>query len=112
MQTEGGRRAMGRVGVQAYLVLLLIAAGWMRPVVVGADAPRAGYLSAWGRMSEGLLGSGYPPCCPFRPFPVPAAGLTNAVSAAVGQDHALAACSDGTVWAWGANPGGTLGFSS
>jgi alpha-tubulin suppressor-like RCC1 family protein len=44
-----------------------------------------------------------------KPLPKKIAGLHNVVSVSMGWEHCLAACRDGSVWAWGAGDHGALG---
>lgn len=66
-----------------------------------------GTLWGWGLNGVfGQLGTG---TTFHRPTPVPASGLGEVVSLAVGPSHSVALKRDGTVWSWGSNDWGMLG---
>ncbi len=78
---------------------------------------RDGTLWAWGDNFDGQLGTGEIPdpnhsgANPPHPVPAQVTTLGNTVvSVAAGISHALALMADGTVWAWGFNSHGDLGF--
>jgi alpha-tubulin suppressor-like RCC1 family protein len=74
---------------------------------------RDGTLWAWGYSQHGRLGLGYPSdsqTCVVTPTRVGGASDWAAVSA--GMDHALALKTDGTLWVWGGNNSGQLGFGN
>jgi alpha-tubulin suppressor-like RCC1 family protein len=66
-----------------------------------------GTLWAWGNNQFGELGGGSQGNSQLTPVQVP--GLTQVVSVAAGERHALALRRDGSVWAWGDNTFGQLG---
>jgi len=71
-----------------------------------------GTVWAWGQNDKGQLGINL--SWGTRNFPVQvvdanSSPLTNIISVAAGENHALALTSDGTVWSWGANDKGQLG---
>jgi alpha-tubulin suppressor-like RCC1 family protein len=66
-----------------------------------------GNVWAWGYNHSGELGIGSSISLVASPTQV--TGLTNVVSIAGGDEHALALTSDGTVWTWGRNFQGRLG---
>jgi alpha-tubulin suppressor-like RCC1 family protein len=66
-----------------------------------------GTVWAWGDNSAGELGRGT--VTDHEVTPAPVAGLAGVVKIAAGCEYSLALRSDGTVWAWGANPVGELG---
>ena len=76
---------------------------------LGLDA--SGTVWSWGQNIDGELGNGtispFTECCSNTPAPVP--GLSGVVSVAAGSNFSLAARSDGSVWAWGADDVGQLG---
>ena len=77
-----------------------------------------GRVLSWGSDRTGQLGRGgalQPRPAPTPPpgpslTPAPVVDLSNVVSIAAGAEHALAARSDGTVWAWGGNEENQLGL--
>jgi cysteine-rich repeat protein len=84
-----------------------IAAGTMNTCAIGNDDT----LRCWGRGGWGANGDG---SYTDRTTPVTVAtttGLTGAIAVAVGNHHACAVSTDGTVWCWGEN-NGALGNNS
>jgi len=83
-----------------------IAAGLRTSFAVRND----GAVLSWGSNNYGVLGAG-PGAAFTRATPDLVVGLGNATAVATGTGllHALALCSDGSVWAWGANNYGQLG---
>jgi alpha-tubulin suppressor-like RCC1 family protein len=71
-----------------------------------------GTVWTWGRNLQGQLGDGLQILGgqPNRPTPGQVQGLTGVVAIAVGQIHAVALRSDGTVWGWGGGSSGQLGY--
>ena len=73
-----------------------------------------GALESWGRNDFGQLGQGTVqsgwggPTCPAMVLPPGKQWL----KVAAGDNHSLAIASDGTLWAWGRNDLGQLGFTS
>lgn len=66
-----------------------------------------GAAKCWGNNSNGQLGNG---TTTVSPVPVTVSGLSSGVvSIAVGENHACAALSDGTVKCWGNNAQGQFG---
>jgi alpha-tubulin suppressor-like RCC1 family protein len=68
-----------------------------------------GTVWAWGRNSNGELGTGTTSSTP-RLSPAPVPGITDAVWIAGGVGYALAVTADGKVWGWGLNTKGQLGL--
>lgn len=69
---------------------------------------RGGTVECWGNNNSGQLGDGMAYTTP-RATPEPVPGITDAVSVAVGQQHACALLADGTARCWGDNSGMRLG---
>lgn len=82
-------------------------------IAAGADHSLAlrsdGTVWAWGRNSYGEIGDGiggYQDA--LRPVQV--SGLSNVIGVAAGGYHSIAIKSDGTIWTWGLNNYGQLGY--
>jgi alpha-tubulin suppressor-like RCC1 family protein len=92
------------------LVALCVAAICAGPALA---AGRAGTVWAWGRNSDGQLGDGTT-TGKTPPMQVQGFGgsgyLTGVIAVAGGGTHTDALKSDGTVWAWGGNAYGQLGY--
>jgi hypothetical protein len=69
---------------------------------------RDGTVQCFGNNNYGQLGDGMTSAKP-RATPSPVVGLTQAVTVAVGQQHACALLKDGTARCWGDNSSGRLG---
>jgi alpha-tubulin suppressor-like RCC1 family protein len=67
-----------------------------------------GTVWAWGSDGSGQLGDGGTNT--NQNAPVQASGLTDVVAVAAGLNHSLAVKNDGTVYAWGSNSKGQLGY--
>src|ERR1700738_1723454 len=80
-----------------------IAAGLAHAVAVKSD----GTIWAWGSNQNGELGNSS--VTGYSATPVQVSNVANAIAVSSSFDHTLALCSDGTVWAWGANNSGQLG---
>ena len=65
---------------------------------------------AWGANVDGALGNGSTAFSSSTPVQV--SGLSGVTQIAAGNNTGYALLSDGTVWAWGANAGGSLGNGS
>jgi len=82
-------------------------------VTVGAGANHSqglksdGTLWAWGNNTEGQLGDGTTNWPNFSPEQI--GTDKNWISLGTGFSHSLGLKSDGSLWAWGFNPGGQLG---
>lgn len=78
---------------------------------VSPPAPTAPW--AWGDNSQGQLGNSTNYLAPFPTLsPAPVSGLlAGAVDIAAGGYHSLVLLSDGTVWAWGQDSHGQVGYS-
>src|SRR5262249_36837303 len=83
----------------------------VRAIAAGANFSLAvkndGSVWAWGR--NGSSESGQPSNTLKVTTPTQVAGISDAVSVAGGDFHALAVKSDGTVWGWGSNTEGQIG---
>jgi alpha-tubulin suppressor-like RCC1 family protein len=102
------------------------------PLAIGADFALAittnGTIESWGDNSAGQFGDGltiipnafYYAGCWYLPTgfsntsqgPVPLPGMSNWVSVAAGADHVLAIQNGGSLWAWGNNASGQLGYTN
>ena len=86
-----------------------IAAGEAHTCAVLAN----GTSNCWGLNSSGQLGNG---TSTNSPRPVVVSGLTNvtgiAAGGALGSSHTCALRADGSVWCWGSNNAGQLGFGN
>ncbi|HQW68306.1 MAG TPA: T9SS type A sorting domain-containing protein [Flavobacterium sp.] len=73
-----------------------------------------GTLWSWGNNDYGQCGLGYsfPTLTATVNTPTQVGTDTNWVKVAVGWYHSLGLKSDGTLWSWGANSGGSLGINS
>jgi len=90
--------------------IVTVAGGASHSIALLAD----GSLYAWGYNIPGQLGNGTTSDCRTPTGVVRAAVLYGKVvtAVAVGGNHNLALCSDGTLAAWGANESGQLGNNS
>jgi uncharacterized repeat protein (TIGR01451 family) len=71
-----------------------------------------GTIWAWGDNDDGQLGDGTTTTWPGRMTPAQVAGLAGVIAIGAGNLHSLAVKGDGTVWAWGNNDFGQLGYES
>jgi alpha-tubulin suppressor-like RCC1 family protein len=72
-----------------------------------------GTVMSWGEGTDGQLGAGgdaNAATAPSGPTPLQVLGLTGVIAIAAGDQHALALKSDGTIWSWGLNVYGQLGY--
>lgn len=76
--------------------------------VVGVKAD--GTVWSWGVGSHGELGTGQAYVEESTPKPIP--NMTNFTEVATGGGHFLALRKDGTVWSWGDNRCGQLGYET
>lgn len=98
--------AVDRSGILAGKQVTAIAAGDQQSFALCSD----GTVAAWGRNTNGQLGNGTQ-IGSNRPVAVDFSGILggkSVVSLIAGADHTLAACSDGTLVAWGRNHRGQL----
>lgn len=100
-QTSAPVRIEGISGVVA------VTAGFNYGLALKSD----GTVWAWGANSQGLLGEGAPPNYSTAQ-PVQVVGLADIVAISGGDLHAVAIKSDGTVWTWGSNTFGQLGYGT
>jgi len=84
-----------------------ISCGWFHVAAVTGS----GTVSCWGANGYGQLGNG---TTTFEPSPVSVVGLSGVTIKAVaaGEEHTLALSTSGTVYAWGNNQSGQLGYST
>ncbi|MCI5604818.1 MAG: hypothetical protein MR413_04125, partial [Clostridia bacterium] len=74
---------------------------------------KTGIVYAWGNNASGQLGidSSSSKSAVARPIAVPSGRtLPKFVAIAAGENHSVALAEDGSVWAWGANGDGQLGY--
>lgn len=93
-----------------------VAAGGAHSAAIAVD----GTLYTWGANGNGQLGVTSSDTCysggvvevPCARYPNEVSALAGVVAVATGGIHTVAALSNGTVWAWGANGSGQLGTGS
>ena len=83
-----------------------LAIGYSTTVGVKAD----GTVWSWGSDYDGSLGNGRKPT--QQPIPTPITGMTDFIEVAGTSSHFLALRKDGSVWAWGDNRYGQLGYAT
>ena len=83
-----------------------LAIGYMTTVGVKED----GTVWSWGSDYDGSLGNGRKPTQQYIPKPIE--GMTDFIEVAGTGSHFLALRKDGTVWSWGSNEYGQLGYST
>lgn len=72
-----------------------------------------GTVWTWGRLPEqGLTIEGAPQAVQALVSPGVEEPLSDVIEIAAGPTHSLALKADGTVWSWGSNPSGELGYAS
>ncbi|HYO52440.1 hypothetical protein [Archangium sp.] len=86
--------------------MVALAAGSTHSLALRED----GTVWAWGNNRKGQLGR--PASTNPEPTPAQVPDLTGVVALAAGSTHSLALREDGTVWGWGSNGFGQLGFPS
>lgn len=77
-------------------------------VVVGLKED--GTLWSWGSGTNGALGNGKTNVLQLTPSPIP--GMTDFLEVSGRMSHFLALRKDGTVWSWGNNRYGQLGYAT
>ena len=87
-----------------------VAGNWTNAYALRAN----GTVVAWGDNGFGQLGNGWTSVFPSggSAVPVPVHGLSGVTAIAAGDRAAYALRSDGTVWSWGANMFGQLGYDT
>ncbi len=100
--------AVTATGVLAGKSIVALSAGDRHTLALCAN----GALAAWGANSAGQLGNNSTMPSNVAVSVNTAGGLSTkrVVAVAAGANHSLALCSDGTVFAWGANGAGQLGI--
>jgi alpha-tubulin suppressor-like RCC1 family protein len=93
--------------------VLAVAGGGLHSLAIESDGTDDGTANdgtvwAWGNDFNGQLGDGGTNT--NKNAPVQASGLTDVADVAGGNNHSLAVKSDGTVWSWGFNNRGQLGY--
>lgn len=83
-----------------------LAIGYSTTVGVKED----GTVWSWGSDTYGSLGNGREPT--QQGIPTPIAGMTDFIEVAGTGNHFLALHKDGTVWSWGDNRYGQLGYAT
>jgi YD repeat-containing protein len=105
----GGGQNMGEpIPIQTYASqgAKSVAAGLFCSSIAEADGT-AGWMGDFE--TEDLYIGGQDPNDESYQLQIPSGGPTNIVQIAMGDNHTLALCSDGTVWAWGVGYDGELG---
>lgn len=88
-----------------------VSAGGFFTVAIKTD----GTLWAWGENFSGQLGDGcsaFTFACAKKSTPTQIGTATNWAAVAAGAMHVVALKTDGTIWAWGNNNAGQLGYST
>jgi len=90
--------------------VVVVASGFYHALALTSD----GHVYAWGRNSEGQLGTGDTTQHAYPVTVTVASGdpISNVVSIAANGYHSLAVTRDGHVYAWGDNDNGQLGVAS
>ena len=88
-----------------------ISMGYSHVLAIKTD----GSLWAWGKNSDGQLGTGTSPFAQAgvttsSPIQVLSSGTTSWSSISAGVSHSLGIQTDGTIWGWGANDVGQVGY--
>src|ERR1019366_10106052 len=91
-------------GFGADAATTVLAGGGYHTLALKSD----GSVWAWGENTSGQIGDGGITTNRYLPAQVP--GLTGVVAVAGGGYHSLALKTDGSVWAWGGNSSGQLGY--
>ncbi|WP_248924746.1 RCC1 domain-containing protein [Paenibacillus hamazuiensis] len=107
---EGSRNAgVFPVKAQNLCDVVAVAAGADHTVALKSD----GTVWSWGSNLYGQLGGGtYETRNAPRLAPMRVSDLSDVVAVAAGSYHTVALKNDGTVWTWGSNFGGTLGYET
>ena len=99
--------SLSPVQVGALSIWTQLANGWASTVALQSN----GTLWAWGNNSQGQLGLNNGILSNVL-SPVQIGALSNWIKIAGGGYHAIAAQSNGTLWAWGSNSYGQLGINT
>ncbi|MBF0450629.1 MAG: DUF5011 domain-containing protein [Candidatus Magnetomorum sp.] len=94
----------GPSGIGALTDVVAISAGGYHTLALQSD----GSVWAWGNNAEGQLGIGSDVA--YKKLPAQITSLSQITRISAGNAHSLARKSNGTVWAWGKNSDGQLGY--
>lgn len=94
----------GPSGTGALSNVVAISAGGYHTLAITSD----GSVWAWGSNAEGQLGIGSD--VSYQKKPVRISSLSKITRISAGNVHSMACKSNGTVWAWGDNADGQLGY--
>ena len=104
MNTKRPVQVVDVSGIDALTNIVAISAGGNHTLALTSD----GSVWAWGSNAEGQLGIDSD--VSYQKKPVQILSLSEITQISAGNDHSLARKSNGTVWAWGKNTDGQLGY--